>query len=65
MPEFPTVVVPKKKPRPVSDDDFTKMLAKAPNALWHAYLLCGWWGGLRLSEARYLRRILFRAMAMA
>lgn len=26
-----------------------------PDELWRAYLLCGWWAGLRLSEARELR----------
>jgi integrase len=31
------------------------LLAKAPDDLWRAYLLCGWWAGLRLSEARELR----------
>jgi integrase len=55
VPTFPTVKVPKKKPQPVSTQDFEKMLAQAPDELWRTFLLCGWWGGLRLSEARHLR----------
>jgi integrase len=55
LPTFPTVKVPKKKPQPVSPEDFDKMLAKAPDEVWRTYLLCGWYGGLRLSEARHLR----------
>jgi integrase len=55
VPEFPRVKVPRKKPQPIPPEDFEKLLAKAPDALWRAYLLCGWWGGLRLSEARHLR----------
>jgi integrase len=55
LPTFPTVRVPKKKPQPVPGESFEKLLQKAPDALWRAYLLCGWWGGLRLSEARHLR----------
>lgn len=55
LPEFPRVKVPKKKPQPISPDDFEKLLAQAPDDLWRAFLLCGWWCGLRLSEARHLR----------
>ncbi len=54
LPTFPKVKVPKKKPQPVPAEAFEKLLAKAPDDLWRAYLLCGWWGGLRLSEARHL-----------
>src|SRR5580704_3442951 len=32
------------------------MLDCAPDAHWRAFLLCGWWAGLRLSEALHLRR---------
>jgi integrase len=55
VPTFPRIKVPKKKPQPVPAESFEKMLEKAPDALWRAYLLCAWWGGLRLSEARHLR----------
>jgi integrase len=55
LPKFPRVKVPKKKPQPIPPEDFEKLLARAPDELWRAYLLCGWWGGLRLSEARHLR----------
>lgn len=51
VPAFPTVKVPKKRPQPIPAEAFEKLLAKAPDDLWRAYLLCGWWGGLRLSEA--------------
>ena len=54
VPTFPEVKVPKKKPQPVAQTDFDKLLAAAPNDLWRTYLLCGWWGGLRLSEAKHL-----------
>jgi integrase len=55
VPVFPHIKVPKKKPQPVPAESFERMLEKAPTPLWHAYLLCGWWGGLRLSEARHLQ----------
>jgi integrase len=55
VPAFPTIKVPKKKPQPVPTESFEKLLQKAPSVLWKSYLLCGWWGGLRLSEARHLR----------
>src|SRR5581483_264775 len=54
LPAFPTVKVLKKKPQPVPAESFEKLLQKAPDDLWKAYLLCGWWGGLRLSEAKDL-----------
>src|SRR5262249_32264490 len=56
LPSFPAVKVPKKRPQPVPQADFDRLLQAAPNELWRAYLLCGCWGGLRLSEARHLRR---------
>jgi integrase len=55
MPAFPAVVVPKKKPQPIPAEAFEKLLDKAPDDLWRAYLMCGWWAGLRLSEGRELR----------
>jgi integrase len=55
MPAFPTIKVPKKKPQPISADDFDRLLKSAPDLLWQGYLLCGWWAGLRLSEALHLR----------
>jgi integrase len=55
LPTFPEVKVPRKKPQPIPAESFEKLLAKAPDDLWRAYLLCGWWAGLRLSEARHLR----------
>lgn len=55
LPAFPTVRVPKKKPQPIPVESFEKLLEKAPDTLWRAYLLCAWWGGLRLSEARHLQ----------
>lgn len=56
LPRFPSVVVPKKRPQPISETDWELLLAEAKDPLWRAYLLCGWWGGLRLSEAAQLRR---------
>jgi integrase len=55
MPKFPKIRVPKKKPQPIPAEAFEKLYAKAPDALWKCYLLCGWWAGLRLSEASELR----------
>jgi integrase len=55
LPTFPEVKVPKKKPQPIPAESFEKLVGKAPDALWRAFLLCGWWAGLRLSEARELR----------
>lgn len=55
MPAFPTVKVPKKKPQPIPTESFERLLAKAPDDTWKAFLLCGWWAGLRLSEAWQLR----------
>jgi integrase len=56
LPKFPRIKVPKKKPQPIPAETFEKLLDKAPDDLWRAYLLCGWWAGLRLSEALYLER---------
>jgi integrase len=55
LPTFPEVQVPKKKPQPIPAESFERLLAKAPDEFWRAYLLCGWWAGLRLSEARDLQ----------
>jgi integrase len=55
VPTFPTIKVPKKKPQPIAAESFEKLLEKAPDPLWRAYLQCGWYGGLRLSEASHLR----------
>src|SRR5262245_17635551 len=54
-PAFPEIRVPKRKPQPIPQEDFDKLVAQAPDQLWRAFLLCGWWGGLRLSEAQDLR----------
>lgn len=55
LPTFPTIKVPKKKPQPIPAESFERLLAKAPDEAWRAYLMCGWWAGLRLSEALHLR----------
>jgi integrase len=55
VPNFPKIKVPKKKPVPIPGESFDKLLMKAPDDIWRTYLLCGWWGGLRLSEALHLR----------
>jgi integrase len=55
LPTFPEITVPKKKPQPIPAESFERLLTKAPDNVWRAYLLCGWWAGLRLSEARELR----------
>jgi integrase len=55
VPRFPAVKVPKKKPQPIPAEAFEKLLDKAPDELWRAFLLCGWWAGLRLSEVSKLQ----------
>ena len=57
VPAFPTIRPPKLRPQPIAEADWLKLLAQAPNALWRAYLMCGWYGGLRLAEAYRLRRL--------
>jgi integrase len=54
LPTFPEIKVPKKKPQPIPAEAFERLLEAAPDDTWRAYLLCGWWAGLRLSEARHL-----------
>jgi integrase len=53
-PKFPSVKVPKKKPRPVPAESFERMLAKAPDEEMRVFLLCGWLAGLRISEGMAL-----------
>jgi integrase len=55
LPAFPLIKVPKKKPQPIPAESFEKLVDKAPDASWKAFLLCGWWAGLRLSEAYQLQ----------
>lgn len=55
VPTFPTIKVDKKKPQPIPGELFDKLLEKAPDVIWRTYLLCGWWAGLRLSEAAEIR----------
>jgi integrase len=52
---FPNRKVAKKKPQPIASADFEKLLQQAPDLRSPADLRCGWWGGLRLSEALQLR----------
>ncbi len=54
VPRFPSIKVPKKKPRPVPAESFERLLAKAPDQQMRTFLLCGWRAGLRLNEARSL-----------
>ena len=52
VPRFPTVKYPKKKPQPVPAESFERLLLKTENdPQMHAFVLCGWLAGLRLSEA--------------
>lgn len=54
-PQFPSIKVPKRSPQPIAEKDCERLLSVADHE-WRAYLLCGWWAGLRLSEAKSLRR---------
>ncbi len=55
MPRFPAVKVPKLKPQPIPAESWERLLGKAPDDGWKAFLMCGWWAGLRLLEAYRLR----------
>jgi integrase len=55
-PTFPKVKVPDKRPQPVPQESFERLFAKADDPQMQAYLLAGWLGGLRLSEAYHLER---------
>jgi integrase len=55
VPNIPQIKVPKRRPQPIPEEHFAKLL-DAADPLMKAYLLCGWWAGLRLNEARELRR---------
>jgi integrase len=50
-PKFPAVKTPDRKPQPVAGESFDRLLEKAPDRQTRAYLLCGWYAGLRLCEA--------------
>jgi integrase len=57
VPVLPEVKVPKKLPKPVSQESFDRLLAQAgDDTQMRAYLLCGWLGGMRLGEAIELER---------
>jgi len=57
VPKFPNIKVTKRKPQPVPAESFEKLLGKAADEFWRTYPLCGWYGGLRLTECRHLRWI--------
>ncbi|MBM80420.1 MAG: hypothetical protein CMJ78_07480 [Planctomycetaceae bacterium] len=57
VPALPKVKVPRKKPRPVPGESYERLLEAAPDAHWRVFLMCAWWGGLRLSESAALRRV--------
>lgn len=54
-PKFPRIKVPKKKPQPIPTEAFEKLLEKETDPLWRAFMCCGWWAGLRLSEVSAMR----------
>jgi integrase len=54
VPAFPEVRLPKKKPQPVPEESFQKLLQGAKDEMMRAYLRCGWLAGLRLEEAYLL-----------
>jgi integrase len=51
VPRFPAHRVPRKRPQPVPAESFERLLARAPDDRWRAFLSAGWLAGLRLSEA--------------
>jgi integrase len=54
-PDFPAINVLKKSPRPVPEESFERLLAKAPDEQTRTFLLVAWLGGLRLAEVHSLR----------
>src|SRR5262245_34038232 len=50
MPAFPAVKVSKRKPQPVPVETLERLLEKAPDEQVRAFLLCGWFAGLRRNE---------------
>lgn len=54
-PTFPTIKVPKRRPQPIAEADFHKLLAAAPDDTWRAYMLFGWYEGMRLAEVLLMR----------
>jgi integrase len=55
VPNFPDIKVPKRRPSPVPAESVDKLLAKADPHM-RTFLACGWFAGLRLSEALMLER---------
>jgi integrase len=53
-PTFPSIKVPRQRPRPTPVESFERLLEKAPDAQWRAFFLSGWLAGLRLGEAMAL-----------
>jgi integrase len=51
LPHFPTVKVPRKRPQPVPQESYERLIAVAPDNHMRAFLMAGWLAGLRLSEA--------------
>jgi integrase len=51
VPNFPTIKVSMKKPRPIPTESFERLLDKAPDQQTRVFLQCGWLAGLRLNEA--------------
>lgn len=54
VPEFPAIKVPKKKPQPIPQESFERLVGKTEDEQLKTYMLCGWLAGLRLSEAHAL-----------
>ncbi len=51
VPEFPKVRPPKRRPQPVPQELFERLLDKATDEYVRMFLLFGWLAGLRLNEA--------------
>jgi integrase len=49
-PDFPKVKVPKRRPQPVPEELFERLLGKAPSEEWRVLFLTGWLAGLRAGE---------------
>jgi integrase len=53
-PKFPIIKPPKKNPKPVPAETYERLYAKAADDQVRAFLGCGWYAGLRISEALQL-----------
>ena len=55
MPDVPEIKVPRRKPRPVAPEHYTRLFLAAADPYLRAFVGCGWLAGLRRTEAQQLQ----------